>query len=483
MRFYCGFAPGGTADLLCRILADAVTPEVGQKVIVDTKTGASGFIANETVANAAPDGRTIGLAAMAAMCVAPVMPGQKLPINVDTDLTPIANIAGVYNMLVFGKHVAFRTVPELIEHARKNPGKLSYASAGNGTSQHLAGELFQKMAGVKLLHVPYRGGAPAIQDMVAGNCDMMFGNMPEFLGQIGGGGLIPIAFGSPHVSPLFPNLPLISQYLPGFEVVNWFAVFGSKGLPADLVAVWNKALRAAVAKPDVQKRFVENGMDTVIGSPEELKATIFADRKKWADVIKEAGIRGGLGASGCASLRAARRIFLRVDVIRSSLRAMEWRAPSQTEPKTCRSRRHTTARCITKSSTRSRRGSRRREAILFHHGIGGSAGIWAGWQPALADGLPDGHLRHARVRTVGYSGGGLCLVARSPGRGSVRGGRRGRVETISSRGRVRSAARWRWPPHWRGPSGSPRSPSATAPISAPRSSGSRPGGASSTQAG
>jgi tripartite-type tricarboxylate transporter receptor subunit TctC len=291
VRFYCGFAPGGTADLLCRILADAVTPEVGQKVIVDTKTGASGFIANETVANAAPDGRTIGLAAMAAMCVAPVMPGQKLPINVDTDLTPIANIAGVYNMLVFGKHVPFRTVPELIEHAKKNPGKLSYALAGNGTSQHLAGELFQKMAGVKLLHVPYRGGAPAIQDMVAGNCDMMFGNMPEFLGQIGGGGLIPIAFGSPHPSPLFPNLPVISKYLPGFEVVNWFAVFGSKGLPADLVGAWNKALRAAVAKPDLQKRFVENGMDTVIGSPEELKATIVADRKKWAAVIQEAGIR------------------------------------------------------------------------------------------------------------------------------------------------------------------------------------------------
>jgi tripartite-type tricarboxylate transporter receptor subunit TctC len=291
VRFYCGFAPGGTADLLCRILADSVTPEVGQKVIVDTKTGASGFIANETVANAAPDGRTIGLAAMAAMCVAPVMPGQKLPINVDTDLTPIANIAGVYNMLVFGKHVPFRTVPELIEQAKKNPGKLSYASAGNGTSQHLAGELFQKMAGVKLLHVPYRGGAPAIQDMVAGNCDMMFGNMPEFLGQIGGGGLVPIAFGSPHPSPLFPNLPVISKYLPGFEVVNWFAVFGSKGLPADLVGAWNKALRAAVAKPDVQKRFVENGMDTVIGSPEELKATIVADRKKWAAVIQEAGIR------------------------------------------------------------------------------------------------------------------------------------------------------------------------------------------------
>ncbi len=281
VRFYVGFPPGGTADLLCRILADAVAPEIGQKVVVDSKTGASGFIANETVANSSPDGRTVGLAAMAAMCVAPVMPGQKLPINVDTDLVPIASIVSVYNMLVFGKHVQFRSVAELIEQAKKNPGKLSYASAGNGTSQHLAGELFKKMAGVNLLHVPYRGGAPAIQ----------VGNMPEFLGQLGGGGLIPIAFGSPHPSPLFPNLPLISQVLPGFEVVNWFAVFGSKGLPADLVGVWNRALHTAVAKPDVQKRFVENGMDTVIGSPEELKATIVADRKKWAAVIQEAGIR------------------------------------------------------------------------------------------------------------------------------------------------------------------------------------------------
>jgi tripartite-type tricarboxylate transporter receptor subunit TctC len=291
VRFFCGFPPGGTADLLCRLVAEALTSEIGQKVIVETKSGASGFIANETLANAAPDGRTIGLAAMAAMCVSPVMPGQKLPINVDTDLTPVSNIAGVYNMLVFGKHVPFRTVGELIERAKKEPGKLTYASAGNGTSQHLAGELFKKLAGVNLLHVPYRGGAPAIQDMVAGNCDMMFGNMPEFLGQIGGGGLIPIAFGSPRASPLFPNLPLISQTLPGFEVVNWFAVFGPRGLSADLIGLWNKALHAAVMKPDLQKRFLENGMDTVLGSPEQLKATIATDRKKWSEVIQSAGMR------------------------------------------------------------------------------------------------------------------------------------------------------------------------------------------------
>ena len=291
VRFLCGFPPGGNADLLCRILAEALKPDVGQNVIVDSKSGASGFIANETVANAAPDGRTIGLAAMAAMCVSPVMPGQKLPINVDTDLTPIASVASVPNILVFGKQVKFRTVPTLIEEAKKNPGKLSYASAGNGTSQHLAGELFKTMAGVNLLHVPYRGGAPAIQDIVAGNCDMMFGNLPEFLGQIGGGGLIPIAFGSPKGSPLFPGLPLVAQYLPGYEVVNWFAVFGPKGLPADLVGTWNKALRTAGMKPDVQKRFSDNAMDGLTGSPADLKAMIVADRKKWSEVIQTAGMR------------------------------------------------------------------------------------------------------------------------------------------------------------------------------------------------
>jgi len=291
VRIFCGFPPGGTADLLCRLLADSTGPVVGQKMIVETKTGASGFIANEAVAKSAPDGQNILLAAMAAFCVAPVMPGQKLPIDVDKDLVPICNIAGVYNMLVVGKHVTLRSVPEIIEFAKKNPGKLSYASAGNGTSQHLAGELFKKMAGIDLLHIPYRGGAPAIQDMVAGNVDMMLGNMPEFLGQIGGKNLIPIAFGSPKPSPLFADLPTISKWVPGFEVVNWFAVFGPAGMPKDIVEHWNKSLTTAVAKPDMQKRFLENGMETLTGPTAQLAEVIAKDRAKWAEVIKAAGMR------------------------------------------------------------------------------------------------------------------------------------------------------------------------------------------------
>jgi tripartite-type tricarboxylate transporter receptor subunit TctC len=291
VRFLCGFPPGGNADLLCRLVAEGAKSEIGQNIIVDNKAGAGGFIANETLANAAPDGRTIGLAAMAAMAVSPVMPGLKLPINVDTDLTPIGPVANVYNCLVFAKSAPFRTVPEMIEQAKKNPGKLTYASAGNGTSQHLAGELFKKMAGVDLLHVPYRGGAPAIQDMVSGNVQMMFGNLPEFLGQISGGNLIPISFGGATRAPAFASLPLMSQFVPGYRVDNWFAVFGPRNLPAELVEMWNKVLRTVLAKPDLQKRYAENAMEVFVSSPAELKTTIAADRKKWQEIIQSVGMK------------------------------------------------------------------------------------------------------------------------------------------------------------------------------------------------
>jgi tripartite-type tricarboxylate transporter receptor subunit TctC len=291
VRFFCGFPPGGNADLLCRLLAEAAKSEIGQNIVVENKAGAGGFIANETLANAAPDGRTIGLAAMAAMAVSPVMPGLKLPINVDTDLTPISPVANVYNILVFAKSAPFRSVPEMIALAKKDPGKLTYASAGNGTSQHLAGELFKKMAGVDLLHVPYRGGAPAIQDMVSGNVQMMFGNLPEFLGQISAGNLIPICFGGASRAPAFASLPLMSQYLPGYRVDNWFAVFGPRNMPADLVDLWNKVLRAALAKPEIQKRYAENAMEIFTGSPAELKATIASDRKKWQEIIQSVGMK------------------------------------------------------------------------------------------------------------------------------------------------------------------------------------------------
>ena len=291
VRFYNAFPPGGTSDLLGRMLADALSPVVGHKVIVEQKTGASGFIAAEATARSAPDGHTLFLAPMALMTISPQMPGQKVPIDVDKELTPISNVAGVYNILVANPNGPFKTVPELIDYAKKNPGKLTYASAGNGTSQHLSGELFKRLAGVFIVHIPYRGGAPAVLDIVGGRVDMMFGNMPEFLGQIRGNGLKPIAFGAPKTSPLFPNLPLVSSTLPEFKITNWFGVVGPAGLPAEWTNYWNRAIGVVAKQPKFAQLMTENGMDILAGPPEEFKATIAADRKRWGEVIKGAGIR------------------------------------------------------------------------------------------------------------------------------------------------------------------------------------------------
>jgi tripartite-type tricarboxylate transporter receptor subunit TctC len=291
VKFLNGFPPGGTSDLLGRLLAEAVGPVVGQKVIVEQRTGASGFIAAEACAKSPADGHTIFLAPMAVMSVAPVMPGQKLTIDVDKDLTPISNLAGVYNILVVGQGTPFKTVGEVIDFARKNPGKLTYASAGNGTSQHLSGELFKKLAGLDILHVPYRGGAPAILDIVGGRTTMMFGNMPEFLGQIRGGGLRPVAFGAARPSPLFPDLPVINATLPDFKISNWFGVVGPAGLSPEWVGFWNRAIMTVVKQPKFIQLMTDNGMEILAGPPEEMKATFLADRKKWSEVIQSAKIR------------------------------------------------------------------------------------------------------------------------------------------------------------------------------------------------
>lgn len=292
VRFLCGFAPGGTADLLCRIMAEAVTPEVGQKVIVDTKTGASGFIANEIVANAPPDGRTIGLAAMAALCVSPVMPGQKLPINVDTDLTPIANIAGVTNMLVVGKHMQYRTVPEIIDFAKKNPGKLNYGSTGSGSSNHLSMELFMSMTGTKMTHVPYKGSAPAVMAMLGGEIDVLFDNVPNLMQQIKAGKLKPIAVTGAERAALLPDTPTVQAAgVPGYEVIVWFGMQMPAGVPKAVVDRANKDIVAILKDPEVVKQFRDQGVEVVASTPEAFGQLLQKEIPKWTKVVNDAGVK------------------------------------------------------------------------------------------------------------------------------------------------------------------------------------------------
>jgi len=291
IRFLCGFAPGGTCDLLSRIMAEHLGPIFGQRVVVENRTGASGNIAADFVAKAPPDGHTVLLATMALYTVMPQMPGMRLPFEVDRDLTPISNLANITNVLVVSPQSPFRDMASLIAHARANPGRMTYASAGNGGSQHLAAEYFKRLAGVDLLHVPYRGGAPAIIDIAAGRTDMMFGNLPEFLGQIRDGGLRAIAFGAPQPSPLFPDLPLISATLPGFVVPNWFGVAGPGGMPQPVLDRWVAAVRQVNADPLFQRRLTENGMSSLIDGPDGFRRNIAQERERWGEVIRAANIR------------------------------------------------------------------------------------------------------------------------------------------------------------------------------------------------
>lgn len=291
IRFLCGFPPGGTCDLLSRFMAEHLTPIFGQRVVVENRTGASGNIAADAVAKAAPDGHTVLLTTMALTTVMPQMPGMALPFNVDRDLTPISNLANITNVLIVSPHSPIRSVAQLVETARANPGRITYASAGNGSSQHLAAEYFKTLTGVDLLHVPYRGGAPAIVDISAGRTDLMFGNLPEFLGQIRGGGLRVIAYGAPEPSPLFPDLPPLSATVPGMVVPNWFGVAGPGNLPKPALDRWVAAVRQVDADPVFQRRLTENGMTSLIRGPDAFRADILRERERWGAVIRAANIR------------------------------------------------------------------------------------------------------------------------------------------------------------------------------------------------
>jgi len=293
VRILCGFAPGGAGDLLCRLMADALRPHWGQPVVVETRSGAGGMISAEACARAAPDGHTVVLATMAMLTVSPQLPGLSLPVRVETDLTPITSLAGIYKILVAYPDAPFRDVPGLIAHARANPQAIAYGSAGPGSSPHLAAELFARMAGVEFTHVPYRGGAPAMVDLAAGRVQFMIGNMPEFLGQIRGGALRAIAFGGSGPAPALPDLPLIRQWLPEYDVSNWFGFCGPGGMPAEILDAWNAALRRALAEEATRTRMVEAGME-ILGSPvAEFQAMIARDRQRWGEVIRAAGIRAG----------------------------------------------------------------------------------------------------------------------------------------------------------------------------------------------
>ena len=287
-----GFPPGGGADILARLVAEKLTVALGQQVIVENRTGATGMIAAQTVAGAAPDGYTVLLYAMSMGCTSPVMPGTKINIDPDRELMPIVIIAGVDNLLYVSPKTPFKTVKDVIDAAKAQPGKLTYASSGVGGSYHLWAASFTSLAHIDMLHVPFRGGPPAIAEIIAGRVDMMFGNLSEIFPHIRSGAVRPIAFTSVPPSPELPGYPTVVETLPGYAVDNWFGLGLPANTPPDIADKLNREVNKALAEPDFRGKLIALGYQPRGGGSDDMKKTILNDRAKWKKVIEENDIRG-----------------------------------------------------------------------------------------------------------------------------------------------------------------------------------------------
>lgn len=287
-----GFPPGGGADILARLVAERLGAALGQQVLVENRTGATGMIAAQAVAASPPDGYTILLYTMNMACTSPIMPGNKVNIDPDKDLMPIVIIAGLDNLLYVSPKSDFKTVKDVIEAAKTNPGKLTYASSGVGGSYHLWAAQFTTMANIEMLHVPFRGGPPAIAEIVAGRVDMMFGNLAEILPHIRSGAVRAVAFTSVPPSPVLPGVPTIAQSgLPDYRADNWFGLGAPAGTPQEVIDRLNAEVNKLVKDPAFAEKLISLGFQPTGGSVGEMKATIQRDRAKWKTVIDANNIR------------------------------------------------------------------------------------------------------------------------------------------------------------------------------------------------
>jgi tripartite-type tricarboxylate transporter receptor subunit TctC len=287
-----GFPPGGGADILARLVAERLSGALGQQVIVENRTGATGMIAAQSVAASPPDGYTILFYTMNMACTSPIMPGNKINIDPDKDLMPIVIIAGLDNLLYVSPKTDFRTVEDVIKAAKANPGKLTYGSSGVGGSYHLWAAQFTTMANIEMLHVPFRGGPPAIAEIVAGRVDMMFGNLAEILPHIRSGAVRAVAFTSVPPSPVLPGVPTIAQSgLPDYRADNWFGLGAPAGTSQEVVDRLNAEVNKLVKDPAFAEKLVSLGFQPTGGSVGDMKATILRDRAKWKTVIDANNIR------------------------------------------------------------------------------------------------------------------------------------------------------------------------------------------------
>jgi len=283
------FPPGGLIDIVARIIQPRLQAELGQPVIVENRSGAGGTLGAEAVARAAPDGYTLLLANPSLSLAQHIYP--KLNFRPLDDLAYIGRYGSVPNVLVVRPNLPVKTVVELVEYAKKNPGKLNYASNGYGTSPQMSMELFKSMTGTFILHIPFRGSGPAVASLLAGETDLMFDNLPPVLPQIKAGRMRALAVTSLERSPVMPDLPTLNESgLKGYEVTAWFGLAAPAAVPRDVVMRLNQALNKVSSDPQVREALVARGATVVQGTPEDFAAFVRAESGKWAPVVKRAGI-------------------------------------------------------------------------------------------------------------------------------------------------------------------------------------------------
>ncbi|MGA7788188.1 MAG: tripartite tricarboxylate transporter substrate binding protein [Xanthobacteraceae bacterium] len=293
IKIVVGFAAGGSTDVAARIVAQKMSQILGQSVVVENRTGASGLLAAEDVVKSPPDGYTLMMASQTVLAVAPRL-YRKATIDPVKDFAPVAYCGASPLVLIVNPSFAAHTTADVIAMAKANPGKIIFGTGGVGTTPHIASEMFQYAAGIKMTHIPYHGEAGAINDLVAGQIPAMFANLSAIMGQLKGGTLRAIAVTSTQRSPLVPDVPTVAETLPGFAAETWFGLVAPAGTPTDVIAKLNAAAVQALASDDTKKRYADLGM-TNSGAggttPGQLDAYMKTEIAKWAKVIADANIQ------------------------------------------------------------------------------------------------------------------------------------------------------------------------------------------------
>lgn len=291
IRFVVPFPPGGATDIITRTVAQKLSEQLGQPVVVDNKPGAGGAIGSDLVAKAAPDGYTILMATTSTHSIGPAL-NARLPYNPERDFAPVSLVATSPNLLVVTPAIPVNNLKEFIAYARAHPGQLNFASSGTGTIVHLSGELFKRMAGLDMVHVPYKGTALAVPDLINGQVTMIFDNIVSAMPQVKSGKVKVLAITSAKRSSLVPEVPTMAEAgLPGYTSDTYFGVFAPAGTPKEIVDRLAREIARAVNAPEVRDRLAAQGAEAVGGPPAELAAAVRGDAEKWGRVIKEAGVK------------------------------------------------------------------------------------------------------------------------------------------------------------------------------------------------